>query len=154
MDSSALSFCSPLPPTGISGSTSFSKVLQEKLAITIKTLEDSWGSVHADHSLLQREVSLCLAGSGLAASHHPGEMRCHCTCYSGTIQLGCLFSGLRSLGLVGGMPLLSSGQAPLSQKNFLWLLPCPLTQGAREKPCTSPQKTDVLINSFLLEAEK
>lgn len=63
-------------------------------------------------------------------------------------------SGLRSLDLVGGMPLLSSGQAPLSQKNCLWLLLCPLTQGAREKPCTSPQKTDVLINSFLLEAEK
>ena len=56
MDSSALSFCSPLPPTGISGSTSLSKVLQEKLAITIKTLEDSWGSVHTDHSLWQTEV--------------------------------------------------------------------------------------------------
>lgn len=62
MNSSALSFFSPLPSTGISGSTSLSKVLQEKLAITIKTLEDSWGSVHADHSLRQTEVSRALLG--------------------------------------------------------------------------------------------
>ena len=90
----------------------------------------------------------------IMASHHPGKMRCHWTCYSVTIQLGCLFSDLCSLDLVGGMPPLSSGQAPLPQKNCPWLLLCPLTEGAGEKLCTRPQKTDVLINSFLLEAEK
>lgn len=104
MESSALSFCSTLPPTGISRSTSLSKVLQEKLAITLKTLEDSWGSVHTGHSLRQTEVYMCFSGSGSAASPHPGKMRCHCTCYSITIQLGCLLSGLRSLDLVGEMP--------------------------------------------------
>lgn len=64
------------------------------------------------------------------------------------------FLCLRSLGLLGGMPPPSSGQAALPKRNCPWLLLCPLNQGVGEKPCTSPQRTHVLINSCLLEAEK
>lgn len=107
MDSSAL-VSAPLFLQLISGSTSFSKVLQEKLAITIKTLEDSWGSVHADHSLLQRGLPVPCCWKWIGCQSSPRRW------------------GVTALATLGPSSLVASSLACVLLAWWVECLSCPL----------------------------